>query len=284
MQRSRPDAAILPAVPPCPPPTRSVLLSTLAALGTACSGSSFNVTSADEAIGKAESAEARSEEAVVVETQGAVDLSECPRGATWTSLEREAQHFAFRYPGAWTQSDTELGAQVVHPKGWLSMSISVHESEEPGDEVLEHRNREFEGGELLAEWSNKAHRAGRMSDGVIRLDEQMLIVRYLISESRFLEAVIRTDRPLDEDCRKHVITMMSTVALTEDGPTSDAAPKPKAPPKPEPKPPIDAMPINLRPARLPEADSGPASQDLDASAGVAPTKEQGVDQQRVELP
>jgi hypothetical protein len=260
------------------------LLLSLAALSAACSGSSFNVTSADEAVGKAESKEVRSEEAVVVETQGAVDLSECPRGATWASLERNADHFAFRYPGAWTQSDTELGAQVVHPKGWLSMQVSVLEADTPKDEVVARRNSEFEGGELLAKWSNKAHQVGRMSDGVLRLDDEMLIVRYLISSSRYLEAVIRTDRPLDADCRKQVLTMMKSVSLVEgDTGTKTAKPETKRP-ETNPKAPVDAAPINLRPARQPEDDSSPAPHDLDAAPGVAPAKEQGVDEQRVELP
>ena len=114
----------------------------------------------------------------------------------------------------------------------------------------------------------------------------MLIVRYLISDTHFLEATVETDRPLNEDCRRHVLALVKSVQLLDpDGSTpADDSPPPREPsPAPEktPAPPPDAVPLDLHPTR---AGSEPAPSDLDATAGVAATKEQGVDEQRVELP
>jgi hypothetical protein len=202
----------------------SALAGLLVALSctAACSGSSFHVTSANEAVGRAPSAEAHSEEATQVET-GSIDLSECPTTDAWTSVFESDRRFAVDHPRSWTRTKTPRGTQLVHPNAWLSLQLAVHEAVRPLEAQREHRDFEFDGAELLAAWSDKARSSGRMSDGVLRVGDQMLIVRYLVGEAHFLEAIVATDRPLDEDCRKQVLRVLSSVRLIAPGGASEAS-------------------------------------------------------------
>lgn len=212
--------------------------------------------------------------------QGEVELSECPSNSSWTSVFAPDRRFAVDHPLAWSMTHTRAGSEFVHPNAWLSLHIELHEAANPLEAYIEHRDFEFESADLISQWSDKAHRVGRISDGVLRRGEQMVIVRYLVSDTHFLEASVSTDRMLDEDCRRHVMRLMSSIKLiTPDAKPRELAPEPTpakdltppgvgtkgeaspAPPAPRPFPKptpatSDALPLDLRPqGQTPEPDT-----------------------------